>query len=115
MLAGHSDAHCGHSHTHIHPTTNTNNNNLQTDVATLPLQLVFGAFEAESFGRLGSRRFASEISNFTCQVGSARTVVIGHGPQRCRVQERGHGPQPPCVDLTPCVDFTPVCIDPGER
>lgn len=38
----------------------------KTDAATLPLQLVFGAFEAESFGRVGSRRFASELSNFTC-------------------------------------------------
>ena len=38
--------------------------------AALPLQIVFAAFEGESYGRLGSRRFLAELggANFSCQL-----------------------------------------------
>jgi hypothetical protein len=38
----------------------------RTAAAALPLQILFAAFEGESFGRLGSRRFLAEVANFTC-------------------------------------------------
>ncbi len=41
---------------------------LQSDVNTLPNRVAFAAFQGEAYGRIGSRRFAREIAEFSCQV-----------------------------------------------
>jgi hypothetical protein len=43
----------------------------QTDVAALPNRVAFAGFRGESFGRVGSRRFANELKSFSCDAGAS--------------------------------------------
>jgi len=38
----------------------------RTDAYTLPHQILFGLFQAEQWGRVGSRRWVQEVQGFTC-------------------------------------------------
>jgi hypothetical protein len=39
----------------------------RTDAKSLPLQILFGVFQAEAWGRIGSRRWLGEVRSFDCQ------------------------------------------------
>lgn len=50
----------------------------KVDTASLPFQIGYGLFQGESWGRLGSRRFVSEIQGFACSSkASAASSVTG--------------------------------------
>lgn len=48
----------------------------QTDAAALPSQILFGAFQAEAWGRVGSRRWLADVQSFSCQT----VVPAGDSP-----------------------------------
>lgn len=45
-----------------------------TDAAALPYQILFGVFQAEAWGRMGSRRWVGEVRSFTCQQNVSQDV-----------------------------------------
>lgn len=42
----------------------------KVDTSSLPLAIGFGLFQGENWGQIGSRRFVTEVANFTCTVSS---------------------------------------------
>ncbi len=56
-------------------------------MVSLPNRLVFGAFQAEAWGRVGSRRFASEMKSFVCEKNVSADVAL-EGYDFCQMPVR---------------------------
>jgi len=53
------------------------------DLDAMPLQIGFALFQGEKWGRIGSRAFAADISNFTCLHDAPAGAGLQGGPGAC--------------------------------